>query len=248
MVTGFFFVVRRDVFPCVFPYKPFLRRSAGPQLVQKAVDFLCPLPAHLFGHMAVGIQGKCRGIMAQVFLHCLDITAGLQGQHSVGMPQIMKAKVRNTHGRKNPLEIPVNYIVLEVFPQLIGKYKSIWIAPCFTQGQLHFVLQSPLTPERLNRPVRQHDASGLVAFRGSILITPMGVAKILELPLYFKCLPLEINILSLEAQQLALPHTREEIQQIQILVPMALNGFEKLCHLGAIQNVDLRPGAFGQYS
>ena len=57
--------------------------------------------------MAVNIERKgCRGV-AQIALHGLDIVAGADRGHGVGVPEIVKAGVRTSDLRRRFLESTV---------------------------------------------------------------------------------------------------------------------------------------------
>ena len=53
-------------------------------------------PLHFLGDVAVYIQRKSCGGMAQIFLNSFDIVAGLDAGHCIGVPQIMKAGFRTS--------------------------------------------------------------------------------------------------------------------------------------------------------
>lgn len=55
-------------------------------MVHELVDLVGTLPAHMLCDMSVSVQGKSGGIVAQVFLHRLDITARLQRNHGIRVP------------------------------------------------------------------------------------------------------------------------------------------------------------------
>ena len=72
----------RLIDPCFDPYQ--LSGIAG-NLFDMSLHAICAVPLHLVGDMAVHIQGKGRRIMPQVFLHSLNVIAGLNSQNSVRM-------------------------------------------------------------------------------------------------------------------------------------------------------------------
>ena len=53
-------------------------------------------PLHFLGDVAVYIQRKSCGGMAQIFLNGLNIVAGLDAGYRVRVPQIMEAGFRTT--------------------------------------------------------------------------------------------------------------------------------------------------------
>lgn len=53
---------------------------------------------HMLEHMPIDIQRKCRRSVAQVSLHHFHIVAVLEGQHCIGMPEIMHPGLGRAYG------------------------------------------------------------------------------------------------------------------------------------------------------
>ena len=78
-------------------------------------------PLHLIRHMAVHIQRKRGGGVAQITLHCLDVVSGADRGNCVGVTQIVETGVGTTNGRNNALVLAVDRRLRQVCPELVGK-------------------------------------------------------------------------------------------------------------------------------
>ena len=52
---------------------------------------------HFLGNMAVSVKGESCGCMAQIGRQGLDVTAALQRQHGIGVPQVMKPHISKAY-------------------------------------------------------------------------------------------------------------------------------------------------------
>ena len=67
-------------FPLVFPYGSFVH--SFDKLLHPGSAFLL----HLLSYMAIDIQGKSRGGVAQIFLYGFDIITGTDSCYGIGVP------------------------------------------------------------------------------------------------------------------------------------------------------------------
>ena len=82
---------------------PFL----SPLLIYGLVELLhsgCAGLFHLFGDMAIDIQGESGGGVSKVFLDGFDIVTGLDAGNCIGVPQIMETGFWTTDFLSNFLE------------------------------------------------------------------------------------------------------------------------------------------------
>ena len=57
--------------------------------------------------MAVGVEGKGSGVVAEIALHCFYIIPTVQSVDGVGMPQIVKTQIGNAQVGSYALELTV---------------------------------------------------------------------------------------------------------------------------------------------
>ena len=72
------------------------------------------LPAYALGHMAVDVQGKGCGVVAEIFLDGFDVAAGLEGENGVGVAEVMEPEFRSADAGEDTFCIPVNHSVLDM--------------------------------------------------------------------------------------------------------------------------------------
>ena len=65
--------------------------------------------------------------MAQVLLYCFYIVSRLDREHCIAVAEIVKSQLWQAHLDKEPFQVPVNQIVVQMLSKLIGKYQIIWI-------------------------------------------------------------------------------------------------------------------------
>ena len=63
--------------------------------------------------------------MTQVLLYCFYIVSRLDGEHSIAMAEVVKSQFWQAHFDKEPFQVPVNQIVVQMLSKLIGKYQTI---------------------------------------------------------------------------------------------------------------------------
>lgn len=83
----------------------------------------CTLLPHMIRYMTVSIQCKRSSMVAQVFLNRFYIISILQGQSCIGMPEVMKAKLRSAHLCDDPFKTVIDSPVREPIPKVIGKHQ-----------------------------------------------------------------------------------------------------------------------------
>ena len=97
-------------------------------MFQKLIHLVGSLPAHLRRHMPICIQCESSGIMSQVFLNRLDVTAGLQRQYGIRVP----LRYNNDKPEK-----PRNFKGLEVYQADFSSFsnpKNQATKPLFRRG------------------------------------------------------------------------------------------------------------------
>ena len=88
-------------------------------LLDALLHSLRALLAHPLGDMAVYVQGKGSGMVAQIFLYRFDIVPTLQRHDGVGVPQIVESGVWAADLRHDPLVAVVGRAVREPLAQFI---------------------------------------------------------------------------------------------------------------------------------
>ena len=67
--------------------------------------------------------------MTQVLLYCFYIVSRLDGEHCIAMAEVVKSQFWQAHFDKEPFQVSVNQILVQMLSKLIGKYQTIWISP-----------------------------------------------------------------------------------------------------------------------
>lgn len=83
----------------------------------------CRFILHPLGDMPVLIKRKSRRMVPEILLHGLYIDAGLNGQHRVGVPEIVKATVRQVDCGYDPFECVVDRGVRIMAAEGIREYQ-----------------------------------------------------------------------------------------------------------------------------
>ena len=97
--------------------------------VDEILHAVSAVTLHFLRHMAVGVKCECNGRMAQVFGDGFDIVTVLEGQRSVGVPQIVEAGGGDSNSFGNLLEIVIDLVGDQMPAQLIGEYQIHGILP-----------------------------------------------------------------------------------------------------------------------
>lgn len=98
MVTGLFFCLFSLVYPYVYPFQDFCVSLGAGNTLDKCFHAGGAVLFHLICHVAVDIQSKGGGSVAQVPLHGLDVIPGTDCGHGITVSQIMKTGVWAANG------------------------------------------------------------------------------------------------------------------------------------------------------
>ena len=79
---------------------------------------------HLFRNMAIGIQGKCSGCMAEILLDCLHIVTGTERSNCIRVAKVMEADQGHPQFCHNQLECPVSCLGSDPVSGLIREYQT----------------------------------------------------------------------------------------------------------------------------
>ena len=131
-------------FPLVFPYEVLAVHSSDKLLHPCGAGLF-----HLLRYMAINVQGKGCGGVAQILLHRLDIVPGLDGCHGVRVPQIVKAGFRAAYLLHDLLEGVVHGGSRQVVAQIVREYKAAVLpALAISQPVLHLLKLHPAQSSR----------------------------------------------------------------------------------------------------
>jgi hypothetical protein len=115
--------------------------------------------------VSVHIKGKRRGLMSEIFLHSLDVIAGLQAVYGVSMTEIMKSCRVKVQAAHDLLECKVHSLVAEVSPGLSGKHKVIRIVPAILQPSRPTLLPKLLLFQGIHHTIRRFNNTRPVIFQ-----------------------------------------------------------------------------------
>ena len=79
---------------------------------------------HLIGDVSIDIQGKGSGGVSQILLHRLDIIAGLDAGHGVGVPEVVEPGFGAADLHHNRLKGFIHGGGRQMVPQLIGEHEA----------------------------------------------------------------------------------------------------------------------------
>lgn len=156
MVAGFLCISRRKVFPCFFPL-------LGRDIPDELFHAVCAGLSHLLCHMPVNVQRKGRRCVPKVSLNRLDVISSAQGRHSITVPQIVKAGIRQANRACHALETMIHRMRREVVSDLIGKYK-VPLFPSRSHCKAFQLLTDPVVLQQFRNRRRERNSASFSVF------------------------------------------------------------------------------------
>ena len=139
------------------------------------IHSVCAFTFHAVCGVSVHIKGKRRGLMSEIFLHSLDVIAGLQAVYGVSMTEIMKSCRVKVQAAHDFLKCEVHGLVAEVSPGLSGKHTAIWIVPAVFQPYRPTLLPKLLLFQGVHHTFRRFNNTRPVVFQTAEAIFTFSV-------------------------------------------------------------------------
>lgn len=166
--------------------------------------------------------------LSQQLLDALD-TASVLKCHDCGtVTEIMKTGGIHADLRHQLLEMLIYRGVAQMTAHFVGKNEVMFIVPRFTGGKLPFKLFDSLSLENIHHR-RSHRNGAIFAVFGLFkedIATALPLLLKLTTDLDFT--PLEVDVLPLQAEDFRLSETREQVNDVHILVRIVLDDFQKV--------------------
>ena len=136
--------------------------SAGNALDER-LHPLCAVSFHLVRYMAIDIQRKGGGSVAEITLDGFNIIPAFDCGNGVAMAKIMEASFGRAYAFYQPLEILIDGIRSQVSAQLIGKHQTT-VIPSRPRSELPLRLLAPLAAKQIHHERGGCDFAGPAAF------------------------------------------------------------------------------------
>lgn len=173
MVAGFLCIFCRKVFPCFFPL-------LGRDIPDELFHAVCAGLFHFLCHVPVNVQRKGCRCVPKVSLNRLDVISGAQGRHSITVPQIVKAGIRQANRACHALEMMIHRMRREVVSDLIGKYK-VPLFPSRSHCKAFQLLTDPVVLQQFRNRRRECNSASFSVFSSDQAIAARLVRYILQL-------------------------------------------------------------------